>query len=66
MVAVDFGDDERHVRLHAEILGVAEHEFPGLGESHLHFARYDCIERGKDDWGCNHPGIAGNDTTVLN
>ena len=55
---VDLGDDERHVRLHAEVLRVAQHERAGAGERRLELAGHAGIERREHDRRAQLVGVA--------
>ena len=50
MVGVDFGDDERDILVHAEILGIAQHEPARARERCFDIRCNGRIERGKDQW----------------
>ena len=50
MVAVHLRNNQRHVWLHAVVLGVAQHKLASSGKCHFHLPRYHCIERRENDW----------------
>ena len=63
VISIHFRDDERDIRLHPEVLRVAQHELSGLRESHLDFARDDGVERGENDWRADEARIARDYST---
>src|SRR5882672_257804 len=65
VVAVHLWNHERDIRLHAEILGVAEHEFSGLGERQLHLARHHGVERREHYWRAHDARITRNHAARL-
>src|SRR2546423_852211 len=65
MIAVHFRNDERDVRLHPEILGVAEDEFSSGRECGFHLESNHRVERGKYYWRAYYSRIARNHASVL-
>jgi hypothetical protein len=66
MVAIHFRNDERNVRLHPEVLGVAENELSRARECHFDFTRNGGIERGENDRSADDPRITGDDAARRN
>ena len=58
--AIDFRNDQRHLRVHAEGRRVGDDGTTGFGKGGLHLARDVGVEGGKDDFG-RALGLGGGD-----
>ena len=51
VIGVDFGDEQRHIALHAMVARIRDHDVPGLGESALNFGGDGGVHGGKEQAG---------------